>query len=165
MAEEKVQNKEKGHKSLVALLIVLIFIIIGLVVGILLVLNWTRGGEVGDEEDGEASDTEVINYVAEIERVTGEIGTKIEEAETPAEKARLHLERGYELYNLLPEAGLNKWDEVCDDAYAAEELAPSAESARLISGCEEMRENLELSNQYLEISEERGRNEGQAGGG
>ena len=173
MAENEVEKETKSRRGLVFLLGLVFLVIIGLVVGIIIVLNLGRESSVED-------DSEVVeeDYSSEIDKITRTIEEKLKIADSPEEKVALYIEREGQIYNLIAgtdkgrqvkdivsEANIDVWSIICSDAYEAEKLKPSAQTAIMIFDCENGRGNEEVANQYLEISGERAVSEGQAGGG
>lgn len=174
MGDNKVRKKEGSQNTLVILLALLIIIIIGLIIGIALV-KILRDGSLAGSDDTESD--EDVDYVAEVDSITNEIEEKLKGAETSEEKAALHMERagrlsnivsgfdeGVEINEIVLRDDVDVWSTICSDAYEAEKLNPSSNTAMMIFDCESERENQELANKYLEIATERAKTDGQGGG-
>ncbi len=134
--------------------------VIALILGVVIIargLNSTKNGTVAEtqsteNQDSKTTNAELDNYITEIER-------KIQNAETNEEKAKLYLEKSMKVASSCIEQCESYYKTALSDAYKAEEVSPSAESAWLISNFEMLSGgNEQNAERYRELAEERGMN-------
>ena len=151
-------GEKRERKILVGILAGLCVVALTLgVVVVVMSLNTDSSKQVSEEngneiaENNEVLDTELNNYMNEME-------IKIENAGTSEKKAELLIERAKGAHDICSEDFEGYKDAILSDAYTAEQISPSAESAYLIYKFESELGNKEFANQYLELARERGMN-------
>ncbi len=153
----KVVTKHDGqHRGLVGVLSILVVIIIGLVGSIIAIniINQKKQAAFDALEDavisGDASTDVLSQYIMEVDN-------KINETENNQEKAALYSERAGYVSVYAEDWEDDKLKEiVLADAYKAEELNPTAETAYSIYFYEREFGNKEKSDYYYNLSTERG---------
>ena len=147
-------RKDSGNKGLVILFLVLCFVICGLITGIIVVINNNRLVLNTPEEAsaylanfGNADD--IKPYVEAADRA-------LEGATNNDVKAKIYSMRAGVIFNYN---GIDKesyYEQMLSDAYNAEEIKHSADTAYMIYICEEKVGNDEKSKEYYEVAKERG---------
>ena len=139
----------------------LCLVVIGLVVGITITkINEKTGSsdeeEINAEEYALKEEEELKAQYVSTEEYIEEMRKKIEKAETKEEEAQLYMERAEELYGRQASEEGDYKKQILADAYKAEELAPSAETAFFISVVESDFGNEEKAAKYEELAGKRG---------
>lgn len=147
------KTQKNGNKKLLVLLAFLCVIICGLVVGIIIVNNNTLRL---------SNYNEALDYLAEYIG-SEDPNTFIEAtdralvaATNDSVKADIYLMRAGTLYNYSIGKDDEYLDQMLADAYKAESLNPTAQSAYNVSVYESMAGNEAKSEEYLKIAKERG---------
>lgn len=109
-----------------------------------------------EEDDDLTPDQSIDDYLTETE-------AELEKATTGEEKAAIYLDRAGELYRRQQIDEDNYTEEILSDAYKAEEIASSADTAYAIYYYEKRLGSSEVADKYLEIAKERGYTEGGRG--
>lgn len=147
-------RKDSGNKGLVILFLVLCFVICGLITGIIVVINNNRLVLNTSEEAsaylanfGNADN--IKPYVEAADRA-------LEGATNNDVKAKIYSMRAGVIFNYNGIDKENYYEQMLSDAYSAEEIKHSAESAYMIYVCETRVGNDEKSRVFFEIAKERG---------
>ena len=147
-------RKGSGNRGLVVLLSVLCFVICGLIAGIIVVINNNRLVLNTPEEAsayltnfGNADD--IKPYVEAADRA-------LEAATNNDVKAKIYSMRAGVIFNYNGTDKESYYEQMLSDAYNAEEIKHSAESAYMIYVCETRVGNDEKSRVFFEIAKERG---------
>lgn len=148
------RQKGSSKRSLLILLSVLSFVICAIVVGIVVVINNNKFIINTPEE----ASTYLADYM-EADNPDGfiEAGDRALAVATNDDvKAYIYLMRSSMLFNYNINSDNQYLEQMLSDAYSAENLSPTAQSAYRISVCEEVSGNKEKAEEYLNIAKDRG---------
>lgn len=154
--EKKGKKKIAANKKLFFAIAILFSLILGLICGIVVVNIINRNSQMSAEKiedivlEGGATMRQIEQYIANTDE-------KIKNAKTDEEKAELYSERSSKLYNYI-ESTKNDIvkDRVFSDAYMAEKLNPTIDTAANIYYYENTYGNKEQAERYLQEAKDRG---------
>lgn len=153
---DSVERENSSNKKLKFLLAVLLMAIIGFAGGIITASIINQNSRISEEKiqdlvlEGRATTSQLEQYISDFDK-------RIARAETKEEKAELYSERGSNLYNYID---LNENEtiknQVFADAYLAEELNPTVDTAVNIYYYENEYGSKERAEHYLQEAKNRG---------
>lgn len=146
-------RKSGGNRGLIVLFSVLCFVICGLIAGIIVVINNILVLNTPEEALAYLAD---YGNADDIEPYIEAANRALDAATNDDVRAEIYSMRAGVIFNYSGDDQSDYYEQMLSDAYSAEEIKHSAESAYMIYVCETRVGNDEKSRVFFEIAKERG---------